>query len=92
MGESSQATARLRGFWRRGEEGGALNAVHGAGKNAASFHCNQTSGVDWGGGERNQLLRLRILFLPANVENTHVDVRFKLYSWRVLLYFSACTA
>lgn len=50
MGESSQATARLRGFWRRGEEGGALNAVHGAGKNAASFHCNQTSGVDWGGG------------------------------------------
>ena len=46
VGESNQGTARLRGSSRGQREGGALSAVHGAGKNAASFHCNQRSGVE----------------------------------------------
>lgn len=40
--ENDQARARLRGSGGGKREGGALSAVHGAGKNSASFHCTQT--------------------------------------------------
>lgn len=75
----------LRGSGKGEREGGALSAVHGAGKKAASCRCPHTELRCKNGTRNQQLVRLEMFFLPTNVENTHVDVQFKQYSRRAIL-------
>lgn len=54
----------LRGSGGGEREGGALGAVHGAGKNAASFRCTQSEFRCKRGKKNRELLRLGIFLSP----------------------------